>query len=82
MRKLQKPLPCPGNIVGGAKRHSTTLPGMEALFSIFHIGAVGVGVAGGCFRRWFGIWCCHGHVCGVDIVLLREFRHKTKKPCK
>ena len=55
---------------------------MEALFSDFHIGNVGVGVVGDCFSRLSGCfvvaWACHA--CNVG-GLLPELRNR-KKPCK
>ena len=55
---------------------------MEALFSDFHVGDVGVGVVGDCFSRLSGCfivaWVCHA--CNVG-GLLPELRNR-KKPCK
>ena len=55
---------------------------MEALFSSFHVGDVGVGVVGGYSGRRFGrlvmSWTCGASDVGV---VLPELRNK-KKPCK
>jgi len=55
---------------------------MEALFSSFHVGDVGMGVVGGCPGRRFGrlvvSWTCGAWDVGV---LLPEVRNK-KKPSK
>ena len=51
--RCRKVLTCPGNVVGGAKHQQRCCWDMEALFSSFHIGKGGVGVAGGyCGLVW------------------------------
>src|ERR1700733_2353472 len=69
-------LPCPGNVAGGAKRHPTTCRDMEALFSSFHVGDVGVGVVGGYSGRRFGrlvmSWTCGASDVGVVLPELRN----------
>ena len=67
MRKLQKTLPCPGNIVGGAKRHPTTLPGHRSGFQLLPRRRRGKGGRGGLSWPSFwpfcvivGLWCVGG----------------------
>ena len=47
-------LPCPGNTVGDASAIRQCFQDIEALFSDFNIGGVGVGVIWGRRGNWFG----------------------------
>jgi hypothetical protein len=55
---------------------------MEALFSDFHVGDVGVGVVDGYFGRWFGHLAVL-RTCGVlEVGVMSPALSKKKKPRK
>jgi len=70
----RKMLPCPGNIVGGIWRRCQA---MEALFSNFHIGNVGMGIMGGCRGRRFGHLVVSG-TCGLWAGWWYVARHSVE----
>ena len=80
MSPTRKTLPCPGNTVGGAKRHPTTWPGHGSAFQKLPRQRNGRGGRWGLSWRsvWLfggivGLWC----VGGVGIVARAQGQRKT-----